>query len=159
MTLASGIQQRRFADIFDLRADGDPNKRGDDFDPEAIGGCYGMAWDEYFTDQKTGEVYAVRCSDGVNGGNGTYRDSDEERRHAIYADIVERCKAGHVAGVENVRISKNERRVLQGFTHAVVLMKQDGGWGEQSSDGIDGGLMGYHRGIPVICDPTMPDIH
>lgn len=43
--------------------------------PEAIGGYYGIAWHEVYEDD-SGERYKVRCTDGVYGGRGPYREED-----------------------------------------------------------------------------------
>jgi len=149
---------RRWAGVFDLPVQGDESTHGVDPSPDAIGGCYGIGWYEYFKDANTGEVYRVHCSDGVNGGKDAYSEKDACWRYDIHDAIVTRCHEAAKNSMAEVRISRNERVVMQGFTHARWLESSKGACdGEQSSNGLEGGLVGRCCGIPVICDLNQGD--
>ena len=72
------IPQRTWADPRDESVPGDSETFGVRPSPDAIGGYYGIGWHEFFRDRNTGEVYKVRCTDGVYGGRGPYPPSREE---------------------------------------------------------------------------------
>jgi len=147
------LASRRYANVFDLPIEGPENVRGCDASNEAIGGCYGVGWNEYFQDANTGEQYVVNCSDGVNGGKGAYSDKDEGVRQEYYQALCVRFREEAASGALEIRISRNERFVMQGFTHAALLESgHDQLDGKQSKEGLEGGLVGHFHGIPVICD-------
>lgn len=68
------LPQRRWATRGDEAVPGDPCDAGHHASSEAIGGYYGMAWCECFKDAVTGEVYSVRCFDGVYQSKEAYED-------------------------------------------------------------------------------------
>jgi len=149
---------RRWAGVFDFPVEGENTTHGVDPSSDAIEGYYGLGWHEYFRDARTGEVYRVRCSDGVNGGKGAYSDDDARWRNAIYNAIVARCHEAARDGATEIRISRNERAVMQGFTHAVWLESSErAADGKQSNDGLEGGLVGHCLGVPVVCDLDLKD--
>lgn len=69
---------RRYAHVLDqpVRIEGDQETHGVDSSPDAIGGYYGMGWTEAFRCHRTGELYAVHCSDSVRGGKAAHSDRD-----------------------------------------------------------------------------------
>ena len=149
---------RSLAGLFDIQIEGQKNTTGDHYSSEAIGGAYGIAWSEYFKDSVTGEIYQVRCSDGVYGGSGAYSAQDEAKRSACYYALAERFQQAEKDGKTEIRISRNERVVMDSQTHAYLLETEEGwGDGKQSKDGFDGGLVGHFHGIPVICDIELQD--
>ena len=150
---------RSFAGLFDIPVEGPEEKRAWDHDPEAIGGAYGIQWFEYFKDAKTDEVYRVSCCDGVNGGLGAYSTKDEKARSTCYYALAERFQKSAQEGKTEILISRNERVVMQGHTHAFLLeSEEEKGDGKQSKDGFEGGLVGHYHGIPVICDLQLQDL-
>ena len=150
--------RRTFAGVFDLRVEGDENAHGVGQSNDAIGGFYGVGWYEYFKDAETGQVYRVHCSDGVNGGKGAHSDTDENWLNAIHYAIVARCHKEAKSGATEIRISRNERVVMQGFDHRFWLKSSEGACdGQQSNDGLEGGLVGHCLGVPVICDMDQED--
>jgi hypothetical protein len=158
MTQQDAIPSRHRANMFDIPVKGDGSTHGVDASSEAIGGYYSMGWYKHFKDAETGEVYRVHCSDGVYGGNGSYTNEDERWRQVIYYALVARCHELAKSGVSEIRISRNERVCMQGFTHVVWLESEDGLCdGKQSQDGLEGGFVGHCLGIPIICDLDQED--
>ena len=158
MQTLENISHRNLAGLFDIQIEGPENKTGDHYDREAIGGAYGIAWSEYFKDSKTGEIYQVRCSDGVYGGSGSYSAQDEAKRSTCYYGLLERFQQTEKDGKTEIRISRNERVVMDSQIHCVLLeTTEDASDGKQSKDGLEGGLVGYFHGIPVICDLELQD--
>lgn len=149
---------RTHAGMFDLPVDGPAEERGCGRNSEAIGGFDGISWWGYFQDFETGVVYRVRCSDGVNGGNGPYTIVVEQLRDVHYRSLQRRFDHAEQAGATEIRISRRERFLMQGFAHAALLEsarnRSDGG---QSKEGTEGGLVGHYHGIPVICDLTIDE--
>lgn len=145
------IPTRTWAGIFDFRVEGPTNQRDENHSPDAIGGAYAIGWDDYFQDAKTGEVYCVHASDGVNGGKSTYSHADEQYRETCYRAIVKRTRDQAASGVSEIRISRNERALMDGFIHT--------GWLDegQSKEGCEGGFVGHCKGVPVICDLESAD--
>ncbi len=156
--VAPEVPFRNLAGLFDLPIEG-PSEIGQGaHSPEAIGGSYSMEWSQYYKDAKTGETYRVRCSDGVYGGHGAYSSKDEKIRQDCYYALVERFTKSAEEGKTEILISKNERAVMQGHTHAFLLEEADGTYGKQSNEGLEGGLVGHFHGIPVICDLQLQDL-
>ncbi|MBI2642421.1 MAG: hypothetical protein HYW97_01060 [Candidatus Wildermuthbacteria bacterium] len=153
------VSSRRVAGIFDLPVEGPEEVGGVHRSNEAIGGSYGIGWWKYFKDAKTGEIYRVHCTDGVYGGNGPYTHADEKVRQDCYYALLERFRRSAREERSEIRISRNERVVMQGFTHAALLEERDGTNGKQSNDGLEGGLVGHFHGIPVICDLELQEPH
>lgn len=152
------VPERHLAAVFDLPVDGPDHRHGVGHSPDAIGGCYGIGWWSYFKDTTTGEVYRVYCSDGVNGGRGPYSSKDEGYRYDCYRAMIERFRSAAERKASEIRISRNERAVIQGYTHATLFETGDNRRdGEQSNKGLEGGLVGYFHGIPVICDVVLFD--
>ena len=148
------IPSRGYADVFDLRIEGDGKTHGVGAGSQYIGGYSGMGWYEYFIDRNTGEKYKVHCSDGVNGGKDAHTDKDCKWRHDCYLAIIERTHAETKTGQTVVYISRNEWVIMQGFDHGKWLETAEGlRDGEQSKENvIEGGFIGMCRGIPVVCD-------
>jgi hypothetical protein len=144
----SRAPSRTYANLFDLPIVG-PDEHG--------GGETSMWWMSYFKDSATGEIYKVRCWDGENGGRGAYSEKDEAFRQKYYYWLLDRFKDAAKTSVSEIRISRNERALMQGFTHAALLESADGANGKQSNDGLEGGLVGHFHGIPVICDLELAD--
>lgn len=144
---------RNVAGTFDLPLPGPPEQSEYGHDRIATG----IEWWEYFKDAKTGEIYKVRCWDGENGGRGAYSDKDEALRQQYYYWLLDRFKEAVKMSASEIRISRNERALMQGFTHAALLENVDGSNGEQSNDGLEGGLVGHFHGIPVVCDLELAD--
>lgn len=152
------VPQRHLAGLFDLPVAGPSEERGSDPSPDAIGGYYGISWWNYFKDASTSEVYRVRCTDGVNGGRGAYLRKDESFRSRCYGVLLDRFRAAANNGDAEIRISPNERVLMQGWTHAFLLESAESLHdGKQSENGLEGGLMGHFHGIPVICDLELAD--
>ena len=162
MTTATAVEisSRRFADVFDLRVEGDEQVHGVNFSRHAIGGAYGIGWYEYFVDAKTDEKYIVHCSDGVNGGKDAHTDEDCKWRHDCYLTIIARTHAETKTGQTAIYISRNEWVIMQGFMHCMWLESEEGKRdGEQSKeDALNGGFVGMCRGIPVVCDLKREDM-
>ncbi len=153
------INFRNCAGLVDLRIEGSTEIGQGSHSPEAIGGSYSMEWTEYYKDAKTGEVYKVRCSDGVYGGHNAHLSKDEALRSKCYYALLERFQASAREGKTEILISRNERVVMNGHTHACLLESAAGkNDGKQSEDGIEGGLVGHYHGIPVICDLELQDL-
>lgn len=158
MTTAQAIPVRSFAGVFDIPIKGDSETRGCDPSPDAIGGYYGISWFSFFRDADTDEVYKVSCSDGVNGGKGAYTPEDEEWRQSCYHHIVNRCHTAAEEGASEIRVSRHERALMQGFIHSVWLQSAKGkSDGQQSELGLEGGFIGYCWEVPVICDLGLKD--
>lgn len=141
---------RNVASLFDVHIPGPPGEKASNYGNS-------IAWYEYFKDASTGETYKVYCSDGVNGGRGAYSLSDEEFLQKYYYWLLDRFKEAIKTSASEIRISRNERALMQGFTHAALLESADGTNGQQSNDGLEGGLVGHFHGIPVICDLELAD--
>jgi cold shock CspA family protein len=149
---------RQYADVFDLPTDGPTETHPAGISPNAIGGAYGISWYEYFIDASTGETYKIYCCDGVNRSKEAYSIEDREWMSSACQAIITRCHAEIEAGATAVYVSKNERRLMVRHTHAAWLQTtKEAADGKQSSTGIDGGLVGHCRGIPVICDMSIED--
>ena len=151
---------RRYAGVFDLRIreEVETATHGVDPSPDAIGGYYGMGWYERYEDADTGEVYEVHCTDGVNGGKSARLPGDEEWLSQCYWAIVERSQRDAKIGCRQINLSLNELKVMRGFTHAVWLQSEEGKTdGQQSETGLNGGLVGHCRGVPVMCDLKQED--
>lgn len=161
--VATGAEDSRsYAGVFDLRVEGPTETRSQGYNPEYIGGSSGISWYEYFEDAATGEIYKVYCSDGVNYSKESRSPRDAVWLHDCYDAIVARCAAqarAHAPTDESpIFISRNERVIMQGFTHAKWLASlDDKSDGKQSNEGLDGGFVGHCRGVPVICDLTLKD--
>jgi hypothetical protein len=156
-TVAAEAPTRFHAGLFDFPVEGPLEYGPGAYSPEAIGGSYSVEWTEWFKDAKTGKVYGVRCSDGVYGGHSSRSPKDEKVWQNCYYSLVERFAKSAEEGKTEILISRNERAVMQGFTHATLLEEADGTWGKQSKLGFDGGLVGHYHGIPVICDLQLQD--
>ena len=140
---------RIYANLFDLPIEG-PDVHG--------GGETSMWWMSYFKDSTTGEIYQVRCSDGVNGGRGAYSREDEVYRDKCNAAILDRFKTAAQNGDSEIRISRNERMLMAGWNHRKLLETAEGLHdGKDSEDGLEGGLVGHFHGIPVVCDLELAD--
>lgn len=158
MTAPAVIPNRTFAGLFDLSTDGPTNDHGVCPGSEYIGGYGGVGWYQYYTDAKTGEVYSVRCTDGVNGGRGPRSDANEEWLTRCYYEVISRCHREAKLGKTEIRISRNERAVMHGMTHDRWLASAPGLMdGVQSKEGLDGGFVGHSHGVPVICDLEKED--
>lgn len=158
MTANQQIPTRSYAHPLDIPLERESEPRGHDPSPDAIGGYYGIRWEEFFQDRNSGQVYKVSCTDGVNGGKGAYLPRDEAWRLKCFDTIQKNCRDEIKAGSEEIRISRNERVVMQGFIHRFWLESAEGkGDGKQSDQGLEGGLVGYCLGVPVICDLEMAD--
>jgi hypothetical protein len=158
ISTTEAIPSRHRAHIFDLQVEGPPKDHGVDASPDAIGGYFGCGWYEYFRDHVTGEIYQVHCSDGVYGGNDSHTPDDEILRTYCHYELFKRFVAAAASGSAEIRISLHERIIVQSKTHSCLLETAEGkGDGKQSKDGLEGGLFGHFRGIPVICDPTLKD--
>ena len=158
MVTVEKVPTRTFAEVFDIPVLGPTETHQGSYDSEAIGGSYSSWWFEYFRDVDTGETYRVECGDGVYGGKDAYSPKDVAWRNPCYYVLADRFQAKEKAGVSEIHISRNERIVMQGFIHSSLLESaEDKGDGKQSEDGLDGGLVGYYHGIPVICDTSQKD--
>jgi hypothetical protein len=153
------IPSRRYAGIFDIPADtGDMSTYGVRPSNDAIGGCYGIRWYQYYQDAQTGEIYRVHCHDGEYGGKLAYNDEDETYRLKCYRAIVNWCHKLVQDGESEIRMSRNEVAVMQNMTHNEWLETEPGKRdGKYSRNDLSGGLVGYCRGIPIICDLTLED--
>lgn len=154
------VPSRHRADVFDLRVEGPKETHGVGFGNEYIGGCSGIGWWEYFRDMKTGEVYKVHCSDGVNGGNDSYTDKDMMYRRRCFDAIVARTHAETKTGQTVIYVSKNEWIIMDNHAHYSWLESAEGKRdGEQSKENaLEGGFIGMCRGIPVVCDLKRKDM-
>ncbi len=159
MTVSSEIPNRPFAGVFDLPTSGPSKEHGVDPGSDYIGGYGGVGWYQYYIDSQTGETYSVRCTDGVNGGRGPYSESDQQWRHRCYWAIIQRSRREATSGKSEIRISRNERAIMQDVTHRFWLEsgpdKRDG---VQSEEGLNGGFVGHCYGVPVICDLEKEDV-
>ena len=152
------VPGREYAGIFDQPVTGDSETRGWSPNPDAITGYNGISWWSHFKDSQTGEVYRVHCTDGANGGYGPYAPEDEQYHHDCYCAIVERCHQQAAVGVREIRISRNERSLMQSFVHHRWLESAKGKCdGERSEKSLEGGLVGQVWGIPLYCDVEQQD--
>jgi hypothetical protein len=153
------VSSRQYADPFDRSVDGPSNKCGDDSSSEAIGGCYGMGWDEYYFDALTGETYAVHCYDGTNRSKLPHTWEDEKYLDLCHDVMKDRFRAAGLQGATEIKISRRERIVMQKRTCRKLLETSDGARdGEDGGkEGLEGGLVGHFWGIPVICDLAYQD--
>jgi len=155
---AKTAASRTYAGPFDITIEFDTGTHGVGASPDAIGGYYGLGWEEYFRDAKTGELYKVHCSDGEYGGKSAHRDSDLVWLQRCYEAIVARTHELAAAGVAEICISVNELRVMGVHTHCHWLesapKKADG---KRVDVSAESGVIGYCRGVPVIVDPNKDD--
>lgn len=124
---------------------------------DAIGGYQSVGWYETFRDRKTGELYRVHCSDGVNGGKSSHSNEDENWRRLCYGFIIERTRAEAKAGVAEIQLSTTEWNIMLGYTHALWLDPKEHeqyGEGDRSKDE---GVIGHLKGIPVVVNPQKED--
>lgn len=143
-TLASDKKMSRSpsrinASLFDLPIKG-PDEHG--------GGETSIWWMDYFKDATTGEIYKVRCTDGVNSGRGAYSREDEAYWEKCHTAILNRFKTATQNGDLEIRISRNERVLVW---QAGIIASKD------SECCLEGGLVGRFHGIPVICDLNLAD--
>ena len=132
--------------------------RGCDESSEAIGGCYGISWNEFFRDVKTDEVYKVICSDGVNYSKGAYAEEAEKWRRECQTAVTLMTQNAVKAGAHEIRISTNEWNIMKGCTHVFWLQSAESKMdGKQADYSIKEGLIGYCWGVPVIVDPNKED--
>ncbi|MFA5188730.1 MAG: hypothetical protein WC460_05200 [Patescibacteria group bacterium] len=137
---------------------GNGESHGCDESPEAIGGCYGISWNEYFRDIQTGEVYEVNCSDGVNYCKGAYAEEAEKWRRECQTAVTLMTQNAVKAGAHEIRISTNEWNIMKGCIHVFWLQSSEGKMdGKQADYSIKEGLIGYCWGVPVIVDPNKED--
>jgi len=161
--VATGAEDSRpYAGVFDLRVNGLVQHNSGPYDPDYIGGSSGINWWEYFEDAETGEIYKVYCCDGVNYSKDALSPDDTEWLHECYDAIVARCAAqARTQGPTDqspMYVSRNERAIMQSFSHTKWLASLDDKCdGKQSNEGLEGGFVGYCRGIPVICDLARKD--
>jgi hypothetical protein len=153
----SSLSTRSRAHPFDFAVKLPSKTRGVDASPHAIGGFFGIGWDEHFRDHKTGEVYAVPCSDGVNGGNCAHNDRDLAWMEQMRERIIARTKSVR-RGV--ITISQREWAIMLGYIFHGWLdpMPDD----EHRTNGdankhLLEGKIGTIGGLDVIVDPTATD--
>ncbi len=83
-------------------------------DPDAIDGYRGIGWYQHFKDRNTGQIYAVHCSDGVDGGNNTHTWEDEEWMARMHEAICSRINR-EAERSNLVVISPNEWAILLNY--------------------------------------------
>ncbi|MBU1034439.1 hypothetical protein KKF59_03105 [Patescibacteria group bacterium] len=149
------LPHRGYAGIFDRYIPAPADTHGVHASSDAIGGYYGIGWTEVYRDFESGELYRVRCSDGVYGGKGSYKDADEEYLERLYHHIVARTKAE--AGADRILLSPREWSVMLNRTHAYWLDLKDGQRFADGDRSKDEGVIGSIKGIPVVVDATCSD--
>ena len=157
MTQTNKVPFRTYAHVFD-RPMKESEAHGCDPSPDAIGGCFGIGWTEFFRDHRTGEVFGVSCSDGVNGGKSSHSDEDLMFRQECFKHIEQRTHQQVADDAKEIRISSHEWNLMMGFTHISWFESKDGARdGQQADRAIREGLIGHCCGIPVIVDLEKAD--
>jgi hypothetical protein len=158
----SRLLTRQFAHPFDrpVKTPNDNETHGVGRNSDAIGGYNGIGWYETFRDRKSGELYRVRCSDGVNGGKSAHTDEDCGWIERCRREIIKRTKHEAESGVNSISISSEEWAVMLNFTFTLWL---DNVQGQKSSTvgdlncHLDDGQIGTINGVPVIVVPSLED--
>ena len=159
------LTTRQFAHPFDrpIRIANDNETHGVGRNSDAVGGYNRIGWYETFQDRKTGELYRVHCSDGINGVNGgksAHEDCDlgwmESRQRDIIYRTTQTAKQSH----EPIQMSSAE--------WALMLNRIFVGWLDNipnekfrtvgdSNRHLDNGQIGTINGVPVIVIPSLED--
>lgn len=159
MSEINKLPTRRYAHPFDrpIKIEGNTETHGVDASPDAIGGCYGMGWREAFRCHKTGEIYSVHCSDGVNHSKSSHSDRDfrwmEEMRERIVNGT--RCQSS-----KPIMLSSREWAVMLNFGFSDWLDLLPGEEYKTVGDSnrhLDEGQIGTIRSVPVVVDPKISD--
>lgn len=160
MTDIMTLPLRQYAGLTDRPVEMKSETHGVDASPDAIGGYYGIGWHEAFRDRRTGELFRVFCSDGVNGGKVSRSDRDLAHAGQCYRAIRKRTTAQAEAGVRVIELSTGEWNIALGHTFSYWL---DGVPGEKYSTvgdanrHLDEGQIGTISGIPVVVNPSKRD--
>ncbi len=149
----------RFAHPFDRRVkvDGDEQTHGVDASPDAIGGHYGMGWYEAFRCHKTGQIYKVHCSDGVNGGKSAHNGRDLKWLEVMRDRIISRTRNQRIGPI---KISVHEWAIMLHFSFSSWLDLLPGEEFKTVGDSnrhLDEGLIGTINGVDVVVDPGFKD--
>lgn len=156
------LAHRQWAHPFDHSVQYEGPTRGHDYSPEAIGGCYGMAWDMVFRDRKNGELYAVNCYDGVNRSKSPHRPDDEEWMQRVQDQMIVRTRRDAQSGATQVCLSREEWAVMSGRmfhdwfdplpNEQGTRLKSLGDWHRYQTEGHVGTI----NGVSVVVDPKCP---
>ncbi|NQV88869.1 MAG: hypothetical protein HQ488_00910 [Parcubacteria group bacterium] len=151
------LESRHRAHPFDFAVKCSGPTHGVDASPNAIGGFYGIGWDEVFRDHQTGDLYSVSCSDGVNGGKNAHSDRDMAWMEQVRLHIIARTTS---VSRGPIHISQREWAIMLGFTFCEWLDELPGEryktTGDNSRHMMEGEI-GTIGGIDVIVDPTATD--
>ena len=151
------LERRRFAHPFDHAVEYKSPTSGHDHSPEAIGGCFGIQWEEVFRDRKNGELYAVTCYDGVNRSKDARNPVNEEWVQDAQERVIRRTKGEAHGSATQIRLSREEWAIMSGrmFHDWFDLLP-----GEQHKTVGDAnrfkleGYVGAIMSVPVVVDST-----
>ena len=146
---------RRYAHPFDRPVKIQSKTRGVDPGSEYIGGYGGIGWDEAFLCHKSGKIYRVSCSDGVNGGKSSHSDRDLAWMETMRKRIVARTKAARRGPI---KLAKDEWAIMLHFVFNGWLDLLPGEEFKTTGDDnrhLSEGQIGTIGGIAVIIDPNL----
>lgn len=154
------LNRRRFAHPFDHAVPYQSPTHGHDHSPDAIGGCYGIQWDEVFRDRNTGGLYAVNCYDGTNHSKDALDPADEEWVQDAQERIIRRTKGEAHGNASVIRLSREEWAIMSGriFDDWFDLLpgEQHKTVGDVNRFKLDG-QVGTINDVPVVVDSTFPN--
>lgn len=152
------LSRRRFSHPFDHAVPYQSPTHGHDHSPDAIGGSFGIQWDEVFRDRNTGELYAVHCYDGVNRSKDARDPANEDWVQDAQERIIRRTKGDAHGSATVIRLSREEWAIMSGrmFHDWFDLLpdEQHKTVGDGNRHKLDGEV-GAINGIPVMVDPTL----
>ena len=151
------MNHRHYAHPLDKTVDGPAEEHGVGPNRNAIGGCEGIGWYEYFEDRQTREVYRVHCSDGVNGGKDPHSPQATRWLNEQYRFIIDRTQKEARSGQhEIVKISNDEWSIMSRFTHAAWFDPEPyKKYAKDADKNLKKGKIGTINGVPIVIDPEM----
>ncbi len=151
------LPSRTYAHPFDFPVKESSGTHGVEPDSNAIGGYRGIGWYSVFRDGKTGEIFHVRCSDGVDGGKSAHCRTDEAWMQQQYYAITKRTKE-EAGRNSQIKLSPQEWAVTLNYIFYGWLDKVEGDnkyatIGDNNRH-LTSGQIGTINNIPVIVDPN-----
>lgn len=149
------LNRRRYAHPFDHAVPYQSQTHGHDHSPNAIGGSFGIQWDEVFRDRNTGELYTVHCYDGVNRSKDARDPANEDWVQDAQERIIRRTKGDAHGSAPVIRLSREEWAIMSGRMFHDWFDKLDNEQYETVGDAnrykLDGEV-GTINGVRVVID-------